>query len=170
MKRLHVHVSVDDLAASSRFYSTLFAAEPTVTKPDYVKWMLDDPRVNFAISTRSGKSGLDHLGIQVETRDELHEVYDRLQAADRPVLDEGATTCCYAQSEKSWITDPQGLSWETFLTSGESTVYGDSADLGPIRVASAACCTTETPQGASCAPKPELAATAACCGPVPDGA
>ena len=166
MKRLHVHVSVDDLAASSRFYSTLFAAEPSVTKPDYVKWMLDDPRVNFAISTRSGKSGLDHLGIQVETKDELHEVYDRLQAADRPVLDEGATTCCYAQSEKSWITDPQGLSWETFLTSGESTVYGDSADLGPIRGADpAACCTTETPQGACCAPKPELTAPAACCGP-----
>ena len=166
MKRLHVHVSVDDLAASSRFYSTLFAAEPTVIKPDYVKWMLDDPRVNFAISTRSGKAGLDHLGIQVETKDELHEVYDRLQAADRPVLDEGATTCCYAQSEKSWITDPQGLSWETFLTSGESTVYGDSADLGPIRVADpAACCTTETPQGACCAPKPELTAPAACCGP-----
>lgn len=171
MKRLHVHVSVDDLAASSRFYSTLFAAEPIVTKPDYVKWMLDDPRVNFAISTRSGKAGLDHLGIQVETKDELHEVYDRLQAADRPVLDEGATTCCYAQSEKSWITDPQGLSWETFLTSDESTVYGDSADLGPIRIADpAACCTTETPQGACCAPKPELAAPAACCGPVSGGA
>ena len=163
MKRLHVHVSVDDLAASAKFYSTLFAAQPTVTKPDYVKWMLDDPRVNFAISTRSGKSGLDHLGIQVETPDELHEVYDRLQEADRPVLDEGATTCCYAQSEKSWITDPQGLSWETFLTSGESTVYGDSADLGPIRVASAAaCCTPTTPQGACCAPKPELAPAAAC--------
>ena len=171
MKRLHVHVSVDDLAASSRFYSTLFAAEPSVTKPDYVKWMLDDPRVNFAISTRSGKAGLDHLGIQVETKDELHEVYDRLQAADRPVLDEGATTCCYAQSEKSWITDPQGLSWETFLTSGESTVYGDSADLGPIRVADpAVCCTTETPQGACCAPKPELAAPAACRGPASGGA
>jgi catechol 2,3-dioxygenase-like lactoylglutathione lyase family enzyme len=161
MKRLHVHVSVDDLAASARFYSTLFAAEPTVTKSDYVKWMLDDPRVNFAISTRSGKSGLDHLGIQVETRDELHEVYDRLQAADRPVLDEGATTCCYARSEKSWIADPQGLSWETFLTSGESTVYGDSADLGPIRVA-AVCC-TETPQGACCTPKPELVAASPCC-------
>jgi catechol 2,3-dioxygenase-like lactoylglutathione lyase family enzyme len=165
MKRLHVHVSVDDLAASTRFYSTLFAAEPTVIKADYTKWMLDDPRVNFAISTRSGKSGLDHLGIQVETQDELHEVYDRLQQADRPVLDEGATTCCYAKSEKSWIADPQGLSWETFLTSGESTVYGDSVDLGPIRVASAACCTTETPQGACCAPKPEPAAEASCCGP-----
>jgi len=165
MKRLHVHVSVDDLAASARFYSTLFAAEPTVAKPDYVKWMLDDPRVNFAISTRSGKSGLDHLGIQVETKDELHEVYDRLQAADRPVLDEGATTCCYAQSVKSWITDPQGLSWETFLTSGESTVYGDSSDLGPIRVA-AVCCTTEMPQGACCAPRPDLLAASPCC---PDG-
>jgi len=145
MKRLHVHVSVDDLAASSRFYSTLFAAEPTVTKPDYVKWMLDDPCVNFAISTRSGKSGLDHLGIQVETQDELEDLYRRLQQADRPVLEEGATTCCYAQSEKSWIADPQGVPWETFLTAGESTVYGDSADLGPIRVAGAppasACCT-----------------------------
>jgi catechol 2,3-dioxygenase-like lactoylglutathione lyase family enzyme len=142
MKRLHVHVSVDDLAASVRFYSTLFATPPTVTKPDYVKWMLDDPRVNFAISTRSSKSGLDHLGIQVETQDELHEVQGRLQQADRPVLEEAAATCCYAQSEKSWITDPQGLAWETFLTSGTSTVYGDSADLGPIRTATATapCC------------------------------
>jgi len=140
MKRLHVHVSVADLDQSIRFYSTLFAAVPSVTKPDYAKWMLSDPGVNFAISTRSGKAGLDHLGIQVETADELGEVYYRLQQADRPVLDEGATTCCYAKSEKAWITDPQGVSWETFLTSGESTVYGDSVDLGPIRVASAACC------------------------------
>jgi catechol-2,3-dioxygenase len=165
MKRLHVHVSVDDLAASSRFYSTLFAAEPTVTKTDYVKWMLDDPRINFAISTRSGKSGLDHLGIQVETQDELHEVYGRLQQADRPVLDEGATSCCYARSEKSWITDPQGLSWETFLTSGESTVYGDSVDLGPIREAVAAPCCTPARSSDTCgAPKAELAQAAVCCG------
>ncbi len=164
MKRLHVHVSVDDLAQSIRFYSTLFATKPAVTKPDYAKWMLDDPRVNFAISTRSGEAGLDHLGIQVETQDELAEVYERLREADRPVLEEGATTCCYAQSEKSWITDPQGLSWETFLTTGESTEYGDSADLGAIRTTSAACCTPETPQGACCAPKPELEATAPCCG------
>ena len=163
MKRLHVHVSVDDLAQSVRFYSTLFAAEPAVTKPDYAKWMLDDPRVNFAISTRSGGSGLNHLGIQVETQGELQEVYGRLRQADRPVLEESATTCCYAQSEKSWITDPQGVSWETFLTTGESTVYGDSADLGAIRTTAAACCTPETPQGACCAPEPELAATAACC-------
>ncbi len=163
MKRLHVHVSVDDLAQSVRFYSTLFAAEPAVTKADYAKWMLDDPRVNFAISTRSGGAGLDHLGIQVETQGELEEVYGRMRQADRPVLDEGATTCCYAQSEKSWITDPQGVSWETFLTTGESTVYGDSADLGAIRTTAAACCTPETPQGACCAPKPELAAAAPCC-------
>ena len=135
MKRLHVHVSVEDIAQSVRFYSKLFAIEPAVIKTDYAKWMLDDPRVNFAISTRCGAVGVDHLGIQVETPDELREVYQRLQQADRPVLEEGATTCCYARSEKSWITDPQGLSWETFLTSGESTVYGDSVDLGPIRTA-----------------------------------
>ena len=163
MKRLHVHVSVDDLAQSVRFYSTLFATEPAVTKADYAKWMLDDPRVNFAISTRSGGAGLDHLGIQVETQGELQEVYGRLRQADRPVVEQSATTCCYAQSEKSWITDPQGVSWETFLTTGESTVYGDSADLGAIRTTAAVCCTPETPQSACCAPKPDLAATAACC-------
>jgi hypothetical protein len=165
MKRLHIHVSVENIPQSVRFYSTLFATEPAVTKPDYAKWMLDDPRVNFAISTRSGETGLDHLGIQVETLDELHEVYERLQQADRPVLVEGATTCCYAKSEKSWITDPQGLSWETFCTSDESTLYGDSVDLGLIRVTSGACCTRETPQGTCCAPKPEVAADAPCCSP-----
>jgi catechol-2,3-dioxygenase len=149
MKRLHVHVSVDDLAQSIRFYSTLFAAQPTVSKLDYAKWMLDDPRVNFAISTRSGETGLDHLGIQVETAEELQEVYKRLQQADRPVLEQGATVCCYAKSEKSWVTDPQGVSWEAFLTSGESTVYG-GADPGQIRTKGGACCT----------PKPD----APCCG------
>ncbi|WP_428535783.1 ArsI/CadI family heavy metal resistance metalloenzyme [Rhodopila sp.] len=158
MKRLHVHVSVEDLAQSIGFYARLFAAEPTITKPDYAKWMLEDPRVNFAISTRGGATGLDHLGIQVETQNELQEVYGRLQRADRPVLEEGATTCCYARSEKSWIADPQGLSWETFLTSGESTVYGDSVDLGPIRTKA------ETAQGACCAPRPELAAEGAAVG------
>lgn len=161
MKRLHVHVSVEDIAQSTQFYSTLFAAEPTVVKPDYAKWMLDDPRVNFAISTRGGQAGVDHLGIQVETSGELQEVYGRLQQADRPVLEEGATVCCYAQSEKSWIADPQGVSWETFLTSGESTVYGDSIDLGPIRLAAGACC----------APAPDTAkpAQTSCCGPASPG-
>jgi catechol 2,3-dioxygenase-like lactoylglutathione lyase family enzyme len=155
MKRLHVHVSVADLSQSIHFYNALFAAEPTVTRPDYAKWMLDDPRVNFAISARSGKSGLDHLGIQVETPEELRDVYHRLKQADRPVLKEGATTCCYAKSEKSWIADPQGLSRETFLTTGESTVYGDSADLAAIR----------TTGGACCAPAPDSAAAMACCPP-----
>jgi catechol-2,3-dioxygenase len=163
MKRLHVHVSVEDLTQSITFYSTLFAAEPAVTKSDYAKWMLDDPRVNFAISTRGTASGLDHLGIQVETQDELQEVYGRLQQAGRPVLEQGATTCCYAASEKSWIADPQGLSWETFLTTGESTRYGDSVDLGSIRVASPACCTTGTPSDACCAPMQALPADDACC-------
>ena len=163
MKRLHVHVSVDDLDQSIQFYSALFAARPSVEKSDYAKWMLEDPRVNFAISKRGVSAGLDHFGIQVESQEELHEVYDRLKAADRPVLEQGATTCCYAQSEKSWVTDPQGLSWETFLTTGGSTVYGDSADLGPIRTTAAACCTPETPPGACCAPKPELPAGTACC-------
>lgn len=124
MKRLHVHVAVEDLDASIRFYSQLFAAEPTVRKPDYAKWMLEDPRVNFAISSRSGPSGVRHLGIQVEDRAELEGVYARLQHAEGRVLEEGETTCCYARSEKTWIEDPQGIQWETFLTSGESTVYG----------------------------------------------
>jgi catechol 2,3-dioxygenase-like lactoylglutathione lyase family enzyme len=128
MKRLHVHVSVGDLDQSIRFYSTLFAAAPTVVKPDYAKWMLEDPRVNFAISTHAdGAPGIDHLGIQVEDGEELQEIYDRLKDAEGPVLEEGKTTCCYAQSEKSWTLDPQGVSWETFLTTGESTVYGTSA-------------------------------------------
>jgi hypothetical protein len=123
MKRFHVHVGVDDLGASIRFYSTLFAAQPTVVKEDYAKWMLDDPRVNFAISRRGGATGVRHLGIQAEDRAELADVYERLQRAEAPVLEEGATTCCYAQSEKSWIQDPQGVQWETFLTTGDSTTY-----------------------------------------------
>jgi len=130
MKRFHVHVSVSDLAESVPFYSQLFGAEPSVRKSDYAKWMLEDPRVNFAISQRGAPPGVQHLGIQVENRAELEEVYERLQRAERPVLEEGATTCCYAESEKSWIADPQGVQWETFLTTGESTVYGHD----PVRV------------------------------------
>jgi catechol 2,3-dioxygenase-like lactoylglutathione lyase family enzyme len=151
MKRLHVHVSVADLAQSVRFYSALFAAAPTVRKPDYAKWMLDDPRVNFAISARGAAApGLDHLGIQVETPAELDEVYGRLRDADRPVLEEGATTCCYAQSEKAWIADPQGVAWETFLTVGESTVYGDGVDLGAVRTMAPAAPVAPAPQAACC--------------------
>lgn len=124
MKRLHVHVGVDDIDASVRFYNVLFAAEPTVLKNDYAKWMLEDPRVNFAISRRGEGTGIRHLGIQVQDRAELADVYARLKRAEAPVLEEGATTCCYAESEKSWITDPQGVQWETFHTTGESTSYG----------------------------------------------
>ena len=137
MKRLHVHVGVEDLASSIRFYSTLFAAEPTVTQEDYAKWMLDDPRVNFAISQRGNDAGIRHLGVQVEDRSELADMYSRLQRAETAVLEEGATTCCYAKSEKSWIADPQGVQWETFLTTGESTVYGG---VGVEGVASKPCC------------------------------
>ena len=141
MKRLHVHVGVDDLTQSIGFYSTLFGAEPTVTKDDYAKWMLDDPRVNFAISSGNAHKGVEHLGIQAESAGELQEVYGRLKAADRPVLEEGATTCCYAKSEKSWIADPQGVVWEAFFTNGEATVYGDNPELSALSVnAEATCC------------------------------
>ena len=140
MKRLHVHVAVDDLNRSIDFYSAMFAAEPTVTKPDYAKWMLDDPRVNFAISARGAPAGVEHLGIQVENGTELAEVYGRLAKADAPVIEEGKTTCCYARSEKSWITDPQGVVWETFLTEGEATTYGSSATIDALTAKSACGC------------------------------
>jgi catechol 2,3-dioxygenase-like lactoylglutathione lyase family enzyme len=138
MKRLHVHVSVKDLSASIRFYRELFSSEPTVVKDDYAKWMLEDPRVNFAISQRAKATGIEHLGIQVENRAELNEVYEHFKRAEGPVLEVGATTCCYAQSEKSWISDPQGVEWETFLTTGESTVYGNG--VIPPKAAKT-CCT-----------------------------
>src|ERR1700683_3576501 len=130
MKRLHVHVSVSDIPQSIGFYSALFAARPALIKPDYAKWMLDDPRVNFAISARGRNAGLDHLGIQVEDKVELNEVYGRLRRAGGNVLEQGQTNCCYAKSEKSWIDDPAGIAWETFLTEGESTNYGDSIERG----------------------------------------
>ena len=148
MKRLHVHVGVNNLGQSIGFYSTLFGAEPTVVKDDYAKWMLDDPRVNFAISSgQHAAKGIEHLGIQVETAEELTDVYARLKAADRPLLEEGATTCCYAKSEKSWIADPDGVVWEAFLTNGAATVYGDSPALSAISdsAAPAACCAPAMP-------------------------
>jgi catechol-2,3-dioxygenase len=130
MKRLHVHLSVADLDDSVRFYSALFAAQPTFLKNDYAKWMLEDPRVNFAISKREKVTGVRHLGIQVEDSAELAEVFERIEHTQRPVLNEGKTTCCYAKSEKSWVEDPQGVQWETFLTTGESTIYGSDAIEG----------------------------------------
>ena len=130
MNRLHVHVAVADIKESTSFYSKLFGCQPTVQKEDYAKWMVDDPRVNFAISTRGREPGLDHLGIQAETETELKEISARLKEAEIDVLDEGTTTCCYAQSEKAWVVDPQGIAWETFLTTGESTIYGEHNRIG----------------------------------------
>jgi hypothetical protein len=165
MKRLHVHVSVDDLAQSIRFYSTLFAIEPTVIKKDYAKWMIEDPRVNFAISTRAANrpdrvAGISHLGIQVEDETELAEVYERLSKAERPTVEAKATTCCYAKSDKQWIADPQGVPWETFFTYGEATVYGEGS-LDKLRETTmrAGCCEP----AAITQPKPENAKVNACC-------
>ena len=151
MKRLHVHVGVEDLDRSIDFYSTLFGAGPTLTKPDYAKWMLDDPRVNFAISTGHAQRGIEHLGIQVDSAEELQDVYGRLKAADRPVLEEGATTCCYAKSEKSWITDPQVVVWEAFFTSGDATIYGESPALDALSPsAESGCCAPAIPAKSAC--------------------
>lgn len=155
MKRFHVHVSVDDINRSISFYSALFAAEPSVVKPDYAKWMLDDPRVNFAISARGREPGLDHLGIQVENSDELQDVYARLKQAGGDIIEEGQTTCCYAESEKSWIDDPAGIAWETFHTTGESTSYGDGTGENRARIA-------HEKQSACCAPQ-AAKTTPACC-------
>jgi hypothetical protein len=158
MKRLHIHVSVNDLEESTRFYATLFATEPTVKKADYAKWMLEDPRVNFAISARGRKGGIEHLGIQAEDEVELGVIYERLAKANRPTFSEENTICCYAQSEKQWVADPQGVIWETFYTHGESTVYGQSADIEEI--ADTICC---EPQAVT------TSAASACCAPAQRG-
>ena len=159
MNRFHVHLNVADLDASIRFYSQLFAAEPTVLKPDYAKWMVEDPRINFAISTGRAP-GIDHLGIQVESGEALQALGARLEAAGRSVLPEAATVCCYAQSDKLWTDDPQGTRWETFHTFGEATTYHGVG---------AACAT----DGAACSPDPAAIAAMApkakadgpCCAP-----
>ena len=130
MKRLHVHVAVDDLAASIQFYSTMFAAAPTVTKPDYAKWMLDDPRVNFAISARGAPAGLNHLGGQVESAEELAEMNTRLQQLEGEVVEEMGTACCYAKSDKYWATDPTGIAWETYHTLDSVPVFGGQQASG----------------------------------------
>jgi catechol 2,3-dioxygenase-like lactoylglutathione lyase family enzyme len=165
MKRLHVHVSVDDLAQSIRFYSTLFATEPTVIHGDYAKWMLEDPRVNFAISTGSGHAGISHLGIQAEDEGELAEVYDRLSRAERPILEEKATTCCYARSDKQWVGDPQGVPWETFLTHEQTTVFGTSGALTRLGEASDSVSNCGCAPAAASEPVPVETQTSACCVP-----
>ena len=140
MKRFHVHVAVDDLAANIRFYSTVFGQRPTVEKSDYAKWMLDDPRVNFAISQRGLKAGLDHLGLQVETDDELAQMRGQVSQAEIATQDQTGATCCYARSDKYWITDPQGIAWETFRTLDSVPVYGDIERPTDIMEKKSACC------------------------------
>lgn len=142
MKRFHAHVRVNDLESSVRFYSTLFGAEPAVLKSDYAKWMLDDPRVNFAITAGAALTGLDHLGLQVESDEDLATIGRRLEAAGQSVAKQENAACCYARGNKGWVSDPSGISWETFHTFGENTVYGN--DIAP-RVAS-----SKTSEATSC--------------------
>lgn len=145
MKRLHLHISVPDLEQAKAFYTTLFDAPPAVVKEDYAKWMLEDPRVNLAISSRARAAGIDHVGVQVDSAGELAELAGRLKAAGATTFDQEATTCCYARSDKSWVTDTAGVRWETFFTHGEATAYGEDEVIPDT--------------SASCAPKP----AGACC-------
>jgi catechol 2,3-dioxygenase-like lactoylglutathione lyase family enzyme len=147
MKRFHVHAHVQDLPASIAFYSKMFGAEPARIESDYAKWMLEDPRINFAISTRGGTPGIDHLGIQTDTEEELVELKARAQAADMALLDEGETTCCYARSEKYWVTDPQGIAWEQFHTLGSIPVFSETKPDAAPAPAPAACCAGAAPRG-----------------------
>lgn len=158
MKRLHVHVSVKNLSESIRFYSGLFAAAPAVEKADYAKWMLDDPRVNFAISTRADAVGVNHLGIQAENADELAEIEQRAKVADLGGAPERNASCCYARSDKHWLEDPQGIVWEAFHSMGEIPVYGAGRDGKAAD--SEACC---APTASATAPAVSCGASAACC-------
>lgn len=165
MKRLHVHISVDNLAESVRFYSALFFAQPAVTKPEYAKWMLDDPRVNFAISQRGATLGLNHLGIQVESPEELADMRERLQNLQSSVIEEKDAACCYAKSDKYWATDPQGIAWETFHTLDNIPVFGESHSEISDQVT---CCIplANTPQkdtASCCVPIQSKQTAGACC-------
>lgn len=163
MKRFHVHLHVDDLAQNIAFYSRLFNAEPTRVERDYAKWMLDDPRVNFAISTRGTRPGLDHLGFQVDDAQELAELKARAESADMALQDEGQTTCCYARSSKHWITDPQGVAWEHFHTLGDIPLFNEAA--APTGAACCAPAATEPSRKAAacCTPSTAPSATSRCC-------
>lgn len=152
MKRLHLHISVAELEPAIAFYSRLFDAPPSVTKADYAKWMLDDPSVNLAISARARATGIDHVGIQVDSGEELAALAARLKAAGDETFDQEATTCCYAKSDKSWVTDPAGVRWESFYTLGEATAYGEDEELPEAMMGG-----DGKEGGACCAPK------AACC-------
>src|SRR6266436_3413703 len=160
MKRLHVHVSVKDLAASIRFYQTLFGTEPTVTKPDYAKWMLEDPRVNFAISMHRQPVGVNHLGFQVDTDEELRGMRGQLEAADARMVEESEQPCCYAKSDKYWVTDPTGIAWETFHTLGGIPVYGEDT---PVFNHGESIVPVENPSAQCCVPAQRSEPAASCC-------
>lgn len=165
MKRLHVHVSVDNLADSIKFYSAMFANEPTVVKPDYAKWMLEDPRVNFAISQRGVDAGLNHLGIQVESGEELAEMQGRLTALQSPVLAQENASCCYAKSDKYWVNDPSGIAWETFHTLDSIPVYGEHAATADNAQSAGDCCIplAKTEGKSSCCVPSQESRAGACC-------
>ena len=131
MKTFHVHVRVKNLQESVEFYNALFNLEPAVLKPDYAKWMLNDPKVNYAISTGHAENGIEHLGLQAESETELKEIYSNMQKAKGTIREEGECTCCYSKSQKSWITDPQGVDWEAFYTHGTATFYGEGLNAKP---------------------------------------
>jgi len=158
MKRFHVHVRVEDLPASIRFYSTLFAAPPAVVEDDYAKWMLDEPRINFAISDRGRAAGVDHLGFQVDSDAELDALEGRLRAADANLVEQTDTTCCYARSDKYWVTDPSGIAWETFHTMGTARTYGEDLEPRP----GAACCDGDAVEAVESSPS--KSAAGGCCG------
>ena len=143
MKRFHIHAHVQELDKSIAFYSKLFDAPPTRVESDYARWMLEDPRINFAISTRGGKVGVDHLGLQADSQEELAELKERARAADLAMLDEGETTCCYARSDKYWLTDPQGIAWEQFHTLGSIPTFSETNTEAR---SAAACCATSAPR------------------------
>ena len=157
MKRFHVHVAVDDLEANIRFYSSVFGTQPTVRKPDYAKWMMEDPRINFAISQRGAKPGVDHLGFQVDSDEELSALREQVANAEIAALDQPDATCCYARSDKYWITDPQGIAWETYHTLGEAEIYGAATK----RSEEASACCSPKPQTIDITPQETI--TAKCC-------
>jgi lactoylglutathione lyase len=161
MKRFHVHAHVQDLPASIAFYSQLFGATPTRTESDYAKWMIDDPRINFAISTRGSQLGVDHLGIQTDTDEELVELKARARAADMTLLDEGETSCCYARSDKYWLTDPQGIAWEQFHTLGNIPTFSEAKPL--VAEAPGSCCSGSAPSAAPMAMPVKAGASSSCC-------
>ena len=161
MKRFHVHAHVEDLPASIAFYSKMFAAEPTRVENDYAKWMLEDPRINFAISTRGGKPGIDHLGIQTDTADELEALKAQAAAADMTLLDVGETSCCYARSDKYWLTDPQGIAWEQFHTLATIPVFSEKPAQDPAPAA--ACCAAKPARGTPLAVPVKGSPGASCC-------